>query len=127
MIKLIELAKLKVHEKVSRGRLAEVKKMIAAARVFTEPIIVEKKYLIILDGHHRAATLRAMGYKKIPAYIVDYSGQHIKVRSRRSSYHLNKKTIIRRALAGRPYPPKTSMHIIPWRPKIKIRLSKLKS
>lgn len=126
MIKLIDLRKLKVHEKVSQKRLAEVKKMIITARFFTEPIIVEKKHLVILDGHHRVKLLKEIGCKKIPAFLVNYANQKIKVKSRRPNFIVNKNSVINRALSDRLYPAKTSRHFIPWRPKTKIRLSELR-
>ncbi len=127
MIKLIDLEKLKVHEKTSLNRLAEVKKMIVSTCAFTEPIIVEKDHLVILDGHHRVTILKGMGYRKIPAYLVDYFQRNIRVNSRRSNYFVSKDLVISRALSGHPYPSKTSRHFIPHRPKdFRIKLAKLK-
>lgn len=126
MIKLIDLKKLKNHERVSKKRLVEVKNMVIAARFFTEPIIVEKDHLVILDGHHRVQLLKEIGCKKIPAYLVNYYDQNIKVKSRRPNYFINKDSIINHALSQKLYPAKTSRHFIPWRPKSKIKLSKLR-
>ena len=127
MIKLIDLGKLKIHERISRNRLAAVKKMIVSACAFTEPIVVEKNNLVILDGHHRVTVLKEMGYRKIPAYLVNYLNQNVRVNSRRSNYLVSKDLVISRALSDQPYPSKTSRHFIPHRPKnFKIKLSKLK-
>ncbi len=127
MIKLIDLEKLKIHEKGSHSRLEEVKRMIISACAFTEPIIVEKDHLVILDGHHRVTALKQMGYRRIPAYLVDYFKQNVRVNSRRSNYRVSKDLVISRAVSGQPYPSKTSRHFIPQRPKnFKIALSKLK-
>jgi len=127
MIKLIDLEKLKIHERVSRDRLTEVKKMIVSACAFTEPIVVEKDYLIILDGHHRVRVLKEMGYRRVPAYLVDYFSKKVRINSRRSNYTVTKDVVVNRAISGHPYPPKTSRHFISHRPKnFKIALSELK-
>ncbi|OGY45821.1 MAG: hypothetical protein A2744_00230 [Candidatus Buchananbacteria bacterium RIFCSPHIGHO2_01_FULL_44_11] len=127
MIKLVNLEKLKAHERVGKNRLAEAKKIISSNRFFTKPIVVEKEHLIILDGHHRAEALKDLGYRKIPAYLVDYADKKIKVSSRRRGRIINKNLIIKRALSGQLYPFRTSRHLILNRPKnFKIKLSKLK-
>ena len=127
MTKLLDLKRLKAHEKINRKRLREVKKMIFSARSFTEPIIVEKKHLVILDGHHRARVLDEMGCKKIPAHVLNYVDRKVRVQSRRANYTVNKKLIIQRALAGQLYPAKTTRHFIHHRPKnLNIKLCKLR-
>ena len=49
MITLVDLKKLKIHERTSRSRLQAVKKMIFAFAYFREPIIVGKKNFFILE------------------------------------------------------------------------------
>jgi len=126
MTTLINIKKLKAHEKTDKRNLTRVKNILYQAKYFTQPIIVEYKNFVILDGHHRAKALKNMGYGKIPAYLVDYQNKNIKVISRRPNIMLSKENIIQRALSGKPYPYKTSKHLIPHRPKnLKIKLEKL--
>ena len=97
-----------------------------ATGYFTEPIIVDRHHLIILDGHHRVAILKKLGYQKIPAYLVDYLNKNIKVISRRKNLPIKKETIIYNSLLGKLLPYKTSKHLIPNRPKnLNINLTKL--
>ena len=127
MVTLLDLKKLKIHERTSRSRLQAVKKMIFASAYFREPIIVDKKNFIILDGHHRVRLLKQLGYKKVPAYLVDYQSREVTVTSRRDNCPVSKDSIILRALSGRPYPYKTSRHSITDRPKnLKIKFCELK-
>ena len=81
---LIKIEKLKPHEHVSKRRVTEVSQMIKKAEKFTEPILVEKNTLVILDGHHRVQAMKKMGYKKIPAKLVDYTD--VKVSLRRKDF-----------------------------------------
>lgn len=125
-IKIVRIKNLKPHEKTNKLRLAEVKALIKKSKLFIEPIIIDGKHFIILDGHHRTRVLTELGYKNIPALVVDYSNPRIKVLSRRSNLPVSKKLIIDYALAGKTFPHKTSKHIIPSCPRnLNIKLAEL--
>src|SRR2546427_7227657 len=36
------------------------------------PVLVADGELVILDGHHRVEAIRALGARRIPAYLIDY-------------------------------------------------------
>ena len=125
-IKLLPIEYLKPHEKVNPRNLAKVKAEIMSADCFTEPIVVDRRHYIILDGHHRTKILKSLGYSKIPVLLVDYLDEKIKVVSRRKNRPVKKESIIYNALLGKLFPYKTSRHLIPNRPKhFKINLNKL--
>jgi len=125
-IKIIPIQQLKIHEKIDKKNLAKIQSQILKDGYLNNPIIVDKDHFIILDGHHRTHSLLDLGYKKIPIYLVDYCSRKIRVISRRPGIMINKKKIIRHALAGKPYPHKTSKHLIPNRPQsLRIPLTKL--
>jgi len=125
-IKILPIKKLLIHERINRCRLAEVKSWFERDGFVKNPIIIDQENFIILDGHHRVRALIELGYNKIPAVLVDYFSQAIRVGSRRKNIKVSKCSIIRRALIGKPYPHKTSKHFIPDRPKlINIKLEKL--
>ncbi|MFC1616196.1 ParB N-terminal domain-containing protein [Patescibacteria group bacterium] len=126
-IKLISISRLKPHEEVNPVNLQHVKKQIKKSKCFIEPIIVDRTNFIILDGHHRTKSLIQLGYKKIPAVLVDYESENIKVYPRRKEIPVNKKKIINQALQKKLFPFKTSKHIITIRQKsYRIDLEKLK-
>lgn len=127
MITLIKLNQLKQHEEVDKNHLAYLKKKIEKSGVFTEPIIVDKDNLVILDGHHRFNTCKKLGLKKIPCIRVDYVNDNkIKVITRRKDYYINKSEVINMGLSGKVFPAKTTKHFIPYRIKnLKIPLQKL--
>lgn len=125
-IRIIPIKKLKVHERINKSNLFKVKKILISAGGFTKPIIVDEKYFIILDGHHRAQALKDFGFSNIPVYLVDYSNKKIIVSSRRKTIEVTKKDVISRALCKNPYPYKTSRHYILHRPvNLNIKLCKL--
>ncbi|MCX6761302.1 MAG: ParB N-terminal domain-containing protein [Candidatus Moranbacteria bacterium] len=115
-IKLILISKLKPHEEIIPENLEKVKNKIRKNGYLINPVIVDQKNLVILDGHHRVRALELLGYKKIPAYLVDYYAKEIKVLQRRPEIPISKKIIVEKALNGGVFPCKTTKHLIPKRP-----------
>lgn len=125
-VKIVQIQDLRAHEKTNKKNLEKVKSQIIKDGYLSNPIIVDKDNNIILDGHHRAEALQKIGCKKIPAFLLDYFDDGIKVLQRRSNIKVSKEIIVKRALAGKVFPYKTSKHIIPQRPKkLNISIDKL--
>ena len=118
-IKLVLLKKLKIHEKINKNHLKEVEREIFYLGQIIDPIIVDLKTNVILDGHHRVKILYKNGYSKAPVFYVNYFDNNIKLEQRRKNIIISKEIIIERALNNNPFPHKTSKHIIPNLPKIK--------
>lgn len=114
-IELVEIKKLKPHEKTDLVRLENLKKRVLIDKKVKNPIIVDRNSLTILDGHHRVETIRLLGLKKIPAYLVNYRDSEIKVIPRKS-IEVSKRAVLLHAKNGNKFPPKTTRHIIPKRP-----------
>lgn len=126
-IKLITITKLKPHEEIIPENLEKVKHEIYKNGCLINPIIVDQKNLVILDGHHRVKALEILGYKKIPAYLVEYLDEEIKVLQRRIEIPVSKKIVVEKALSGEVFPCKTTKHLIPGRPmRLNISLGDLK-
>lgn len=126
-IKIIPIEELKPHEQTIPENLKRLENKIRENGYLINPIIVDQDSLVILDGHHRAKVLKLLGYKKVPAFLVDYSDKGIKVFQRRPEIPITKEIIIKKALAGEVFPCKTSKHQIPKRPmRLNIPLEKLK-
>jgi cysteine synthase len=123
-LKLVELALLKSHEHIKKDHYKNLLKKIKENR-FVRPIIVDANSHVILDGHHRVSVLKNLGYKIIPAFLVNYSDKKIKVFPRRKKYRVNKKVVVKRGLNGNPFPPKTTKHIVNRLKKFKMPLDML--
>ncbi len=96
--------------------------MILIKKVMNRPLIIDKKYKIVLDGSHRYALLYSHGYKFAPVVEVDYSNESIFVGNHlhhRFLYdkkkRISKKEVINRALKGKLYNPRTTRHFFPFR------------
>jgi hypothetical protein len=126
-IKLILISKLKPHEEIIPENLKKIKNEIYEKGYLANPVIIDQKNLIILDGHHRVKALELLGYKKVPAYMVDYYAKGLKVFPRRSEISISKNIVIAKALTGEVFPHKTTKHLIPGRPKsLNVPLEKLR-
>jgi len=109
---IVELDKLKQHEKVDLNHLKELKEEIESDRILKMAIVVDKNTNVILDGEHRFNALRELGCRRIPVIYVDYDSPDIEVQSWRGNPHVTKKDIVEAGLGGRRFPPKTTKHMI---------------
>jgi len=124
-VELVTIDKLRAHEQVCPQRLKEVMSLITEKGEIVNPIIVDRKTRVILDGHHRAAGLTKLGYKLVPVMAVDYFSDKVKVFLRREE--LIKKIVISRALKKRLLPDKTTRHFIKNRIRgVNIKLNRLR-
>ncbi|MFH0961307.1 MAG: ParB N-terminal domain-containing protein, partial [archaeon] len=98
------------HEMIRKGRLEEIRRKIKRSGIFREPIIVDRKDYIIIDGHHRTEALKKLGARKVPAILVDYG--KVRLASRRKGLLVTKELVVETALAGKVFPPKTTRHFV---------------
>ena len=108
---LLPLSILLPHEEVVEER---VKELLASLKEEGQkkPILVERNTFIILDGHHRVEGLRRLGKSSVKAVLVDYRDKRILVKSWREGERVTKRDVLRIALLGRRFPPKTSRHVM---------------
>jgi hypothetical protein len=76
---LIEIDKLHLHEKTIPESLKSLIKAIESKGIVEDPIIVDKKTLVVLDGMHRVKALKQLGCKLMPVCLVDYENLRITV------------------------------------------------
>lgn len=124
---LLALNQLRAHEQVCPQRLAVVKAMILKAGRINNPVIVDRKTKIILDGHHRVASLRQLNYRLVPAMEVDYFSNQARVYSRRKNFIIMKAIVVQTVLKNMIYPQKTTRHLIKNRIRgVNFKLNQLK-
>ncbi|MGQ0797605.1 MAG: ParB N-terminal domain-containing protein [Methanobacteriota archaeon] len=113
-LELIEIARLRVHERVQPDLLDRMREDIRRDGCLRRPILVADGDLVILDGHHRFQALVQLGCRRIPAYVVDYRSDVVQVDVWPDAVvrDVTKAEVIRRGLTGDPFPPKTSRHTV---------------
>ncbi len=80
-IALHELDELHVHEEIIPEFVDELAQKISSDGTFFHPIVVERGHSVVLDGMHRVAASRKIGFRYIPACLVDYDNPNVKVGS----------------------------------------------
>jgi len=126
-VRLVAIEKLRAHEKVSPQRLAVVMEEIKKQGRVVNPVVIDGRYMIILDGHHRVESLRRLGYQLAPVMEVDYFSNQVKVFSRRKMILISKKVVVSKVIDKQVFPSKTTRHLIRGRIRgVKIKLNRLK-
>ena len=69
---LVAVEKLRGHEQLRPDLLESLTNEIRADGALLKPILVAETHYVILDGHHRYAALKALGCRRVPAFLVDY-------------------------------------------------------
>lgn len=121
----VEVAGLKHIEEHDESRVKELAEKIMRENQWTQPIIVEKKNHMVLDGQHRLEVAKALGFTKIPAILVDYNS--VRVWTLRREYPVSQKKVFAKVKSGKVYPYKTVKHKFSFvLPEIAVALEKLK-
>lgn len=78
-VELVKISDLLPHEMTIRSEIEWLMNDLNIRKELIWPILVDKNTNLILDGHHRVFALRELGYEKIPAHILDYDEDMIKL------------------------------------------------
>lgn len=111
---LIEIGRLHGHEQIRPALLHELMETIRRDGVLKRPVLIAERDFVILDGHHRVEALRALGCKRVTAYLVDYYSDFVNLSTWPDATVpvVTKQDVIRRGLSGDLFPPKTTRHTI---------------
>lgn len=110
---LVPIDRLLPHEEIQDQVLAEVRQALQETGTVLEPILVADGHYVVLNGHHRLAALRALGVKKVPAWVVAYSSEVVELEKWPDAQHdhpVSKEHVVERARRQHLYPPKTTKH-----------------
>lgn len=111
---VVDIQKLIAHERINRTRVTILRSQIRACGTVNKPIVVDKNSGVILDGHHRVRALKTLGAVKAPVLYVHYKDAGVRVYLRRKELLMDmiKQLVIARAVSRKPFPVKTTRHII---------------
>ena len=121
-IALVPIDELKPHEKGSPLYLELLKQEILKDGILKYPVIVDEETHVILDGMHRWLVLKSLGYKYVPAMLVNES-ERSKIRVGRRRIHRYQtgfngeipfSEVISTGLSGRLMRPRSTRHFFPF-------------
>ena len=122
---MVDVANLKHIEEYDSKRVDELSKKIKKENCWTQPVIVDKKHYLVLDGQHRMEVAKKLGFAKIPAILVDYDS--VRVWTLRREYPVSQTKVWTKVKNGEVYPYKTVKHKFSFvLPEISIGLDELK-
>jgi len=78
-ILLESVERLILHEETIPENLEELRESFRRSSYFWHPIIVDRESRVVLDGMHRVASLREMGYRYIPILTIDAMDPHVRL------------------------------------------------
>ncbi|HTW56264.1 MAG TPA: ParB N-terminal domain-containing protein [Thermoplasmata archaeon] len=107
---LVPLDRLKAHEEIVATDIPPLVTLILGRGVLEDPIWVARDTYTILNGHHRVEALRRLGATHVPAWIVDYHGDDVRLDRWSDGPPIAKTEVEHRAATGRLFPPKTTRH-----------------
>ncbi len=109
---VFEIGRLYGHERIRPALLEQLTEQIRRDGYLRRPILVADRDFVILDGHHRLEALRALGARRIPAYLIDYFSDIVQLGTWPEAVVsvITKEEVIRRGRTGDLFPPKTSRH-----------------
>jgi len=109
---VLEIGRLRGHERIRPALLEQLMEQIRKDGYLRRPILVADGDFVILDGHHRVEAVRALGARRIPAYLIDYFSDIVRLTTWPDAVVsvITKEDVIRRGRTGDLFPPKTSRH-----------------
>ena len=110
-IKEVDVDIIMPHEKVLLDKKDILKNNLKYkdGYIIISTILICSKSNMIIDGHHRYAALKELGYKKIPVTLINYFSDKIITGKNET---LLKKDIISNSQNNNLYEPKTTKHLI---------------
>ena len=111
-VTLVDMARLRGHERTDETRLNALKAEIESDGMLFRPIVVDEETDVVLDGHHRLAALKLLGCSRIPVCYVSYASDSIGVMSMLKGLKITKSMVVQAGLREDPFPPKTTWHYL---------------
>ncbi|MBN1786550.1 MAG: ParB N-terminal domain-containing protein [Candidatus Methanofastidiosa archaeon] len=78
-VEMIPISDVSPHEEIIEEEITDFIKSLKSKGIFYRPILLDRKTLVVLDGHHRVEGLRRLGAKMVPGILLDYDGEDVEL------------------------------------------------
>ncbi|MFZ6726678.1 ParB N-terminal domain-containing protein [Undibacterium sp. MH2W] len=113
VFELIAVEKLMPHENVDQEAADELHQKLLRENKWTNPLVVSREGLVILDGHHRFEIAKRLHLRRVPAYLIDYHSTSVELRKWGTDDDLDKQIVLDAAKTKQMFPPKSTHHTFP--------------
>ncbi len=125
----VDVGRLRPHEQTLPWRVEEMTEKIQRNGFFHKPLLVDRKTMTILDGHHRHQASLRLGLKRVPALVFDYQDDEriaVEAWPPAPAKSVSKALVVQMATNSLLMKPKSSKHCIDVEiPQLRIPLSSL--
>lgn len=112
-VRLVHIEDLKPHENVLEDRESKLESYVKDLEAVILPaIIVDSRYQVVIDGHHRLSLFRRAGMQIVPVVSVNYEHEDILVNPPGTGKEVLKETVISKAVRGELLEPKSTRHVV---------------
>lgn len=111
-ILLIPPERLLPHERHDPERARTIAAEMEERGSWIKPLLVERRHLIILDGHHRWQAAALLRLPAVPVVLIGYDDPRLTLSAWRETESWTPQDVIACALSGRLCPIKTTRHVL---------------
>jgi hypothetical protein len=79
-IVLVPVADLRTYEEPDTSGIEKITQSIADTGLLIDPVVVDRRRQLLIDGHHRCAALSQLGINHVAAFDTDYFSSSVEVR-----------------------------------------------
>lgn len=109
---LIPVDELREHEETDPDDVRKLATHIRRRGRVDSPIWVARGSFVILNGHHRYRALRSLGVRLVPAWLIDYDSEEVRLERWSRGPAITKGEVVARGTEGRRFPIKTTRHLL---------------
>ena len=110
-ITLIPISSISETEEHDPSRAANLATSIKHKGFWTLPVVIEKKHLAIMDGHHRYNAAQILKFKRIPCVLLGYDSLSVTLSSWRSNWSPRVSDVLEKMESKQKFPYKTTRHL----------------
>jgi len=113
-VRLVHIDDLLPHEQVLTDRASKLQDYVRdLPKKILPAIIVDSRYQVVIDGHHRLELFRSAGMTIVPAVSVNYEHEDILVNPPGDERKgISKESVIGSAVKGKLLTPKSTQHMV---------------
>lgn len=109
---LVPVDEIKSSEKINIGRAKSLVVKINSDGSWLNPILVEKKYKVVMDGNHRLWAAQQLNCRRVPCLLLNYGNRYLSLNRWAGDEVIRPEDVISAGLSGKLLDYKTTRHVL---------------